>query len=275
MMKIPRVACIHDLSGFGRCSLTTAISILSASGVQACPAPTAILSKHSQFKSFYFSDLTDSMPPYLKNWDDIEFDGIYSGFLGSEKQIGIVSDFITDRKDSDYPTCIIVDPVMGDNGKLYATYTEGMREGMKKLVPLADLTTPNITEACFLTDTEYTGENISMDKARELAKKIEDMGCCRTVLTGIVKKNSIVNMAYQDGAFEFDEIRRDSRVFSGTGDIFASVVTAFIMKGTTVAEAVAIAGKFISEAIDYTIKAGTPLSDGVVFEPVLYTLGDI
>ena len=114
-----------------------------------------------------------------------------------------------------------------------------------------------------------------MDKARDLAKKIEDMGCYRTVLTGIVKKNSIVNMSYQDGAFEFDEIRRDSRVFSGTGDIFASVVTAFIMKGTTVAEAVAIAGKFISEAIDYTIKAGTPLSDGVVFEPVLYTLGDI
>ncbi|MGN1480903.1 MAG: phosphomethylpyrimidine kinase, partial [Porcipelethomonas sp.] len=122
-MRIPRAACINDLSGFGRCSLTTAISIISSAGVQACPVPTAVLSKHTGFKSFYFSDLTDSMEPYINDLSDIEFDGIYSGFLGSERQIKITADFISERKKFENPPCIIIDPVMGHNGKPYPTST--------------------------------------------------------------------------------------------------------------------------------------------------------
>lgn len=274
-MRIPRAACINDLSGFGRCSLTTAISIISAAGVQACPLPTAVLSKHTGFKKFYFSDLTDGMEPYIDNWGDLEFDGIYSGFLGSERQIKITGDFISDRKKLENPPCIIIDPVMGDGGKLYPTYTPEMQKKIKDLIALADLITPNITEACFLTETEYTGEDISYNKAKEIALKLENMGCGHIALTGIVKGNSILNMTYEYGIAEFDELHRETRTFSGTGDIFASVVCALILKGATVAEAVSVAGKFISESIEYTIKLNTPLSEGVVFEPLLYMLGNI
>jgi pyridoxine kinase len=273
-MRIPRVACINDLSGFGRCSLTTAISIMSAAGVQVCPVPTAVLSKHTGFDSFYFSDLTESMVPYMDNWDDIDFDGIYSGFLGSEKQIKIVEDFILKNQSREHPVCIIVDPVMGDAGKLYPTYTPEMRDRMKALISHADLITPNITEACFLTGTEYKGEDISIDEAKELAVKLSDSGCKRVALTGIVSKNSMINLTYSDGEFDIDELHRETRIFSGTGDIFASVVAAFIMKGTTVFEAVSFAGKFISMAIEKTVELNTPLSEGVVFEPLLYVLGN-
>lgn len=274
-MRIPRAACINDLSGFGRCSLTTAISVISAAGVQVCPVPTAILSKHTGFDSFYFSDLTDSMSPYTTDWRELEFDGIYSGFLGSVKQIKIVENFINEHKSDKVTPYIIVDPVMGDKGRLYPTYTLEMQSEMRSLVSRADLITPNITEACFLTGTEYTGEEISMNFAKELLKKLAFSGCGQIVLTGIVKDSNIVNMTLSEGNISIDERYRESRVFSGTGDIFASVVCAFILKGASVAEAVEKAGKFISLSIENTLKLETPLSEGVVFEPVLHMLRDI
>lgn len=274
-MRIPRVACINDLSGFGRCSLTTAISVISAAGVQVCPVPTAVLSKHTGFDSFYFSDLTDSMLPYTADWRELEFDGIYSGFLGSVKQIKIVENFINEHKSDKTSPYIIVDPVMGDKGRLYPTYTLEMQSEMRSLVSRADLITPNITEACFLTGTEYTGEEISMSSARELLKKLACLGCGQIVLTGIVKGDNMVNMTLSEGNISVDERYRESRVFSGTGDIFASVLCAFILKGASVAESVEKAGKFISLSIENTLKLGTPLSEGVVFEPVLHILRDI
>lgn len=274
-MRIPRAACINDLSGFGRCSLTTAISVISAAGVQVCPIPTAVLSKHTGFDSFYFSDLTDSMTPYTADWRELEFDGIYSGFLGSVKQIKIVENFINEHKSDKTSPYIIVDPVMGDKGRLYPTYTADMQNEMKGLASCADLITPNITEACFLTDTEYIGEEISMSAAKELIKKLACLGCGQIVLTGIVNGDNMVNMAFSDGIISVDERYREGRVFSGTGDIFASVVCAFILKGFSAAEAVEKAGKFISLSIENTLKLGTPLTEGVVFEPVLHMLGEI
>lgn len=274
-MRIPRVACINDLSGFGRCSLTTAISVISAVGVQVCPVPTAVLSKHTGFSSYYFSDLTNCMKAYTDDWDEISFDGIYSGFLGSVEQIQIVEDFIIKHKNRRKKPYVIVDPVMGDSGKLYSTYTSEMQREIKRLVSCADLITPNITEACFLTDTPYIGEEISRNTAMELGKKLEQTGCKNIVLTGIAEGETIVNMTLSDGEIFFDELHRETRVFSGTGDIFASVVCAFIMKGATVSQAVEIAGKFISKAIEHTIALDTPLSEGVVFEPLLYNLGGV
>ena len=274
-MRIPRVACINDLSGFGRCSLTTAIAILSASGVQACPVPTAILSKHTGFDSFYFKDLTDSLNPYMKDWQSLDFDGIYSGFLGSAKQIDAVENFIKAHKSSNNAPCVVVDPVMGDAGKLYATYTPEMQDKMKKLAMHADIVTPNITEACFLTDTPYIGEDIYPHAATELIKKLGNQIESKIVLTGIVKQDKIINMTYSGGSIELSEINREKNIYSGTGDIFSSIVCAFILKGKPLHKAVEIAGKFISMAIEQTSISNTSLTEGVVFEPLLYKLGNI
>lgn len=273
-MRIPRVACINDLSGFGRCSLTTALSVISAAGVQVCPVPTAILSKHTGFPSFYFSDLTDSMTPYLENWNDLSFDGIYSGFLGSPAQIKIVENFILKQKENNPKTSIIIDPVMGDNGKLYPTYTNEMYRRMQKLISHADIVTPNITEACFLTDTKYSGESISAKEAEMLTEHLCEMGSKQVVLTGIVHNDRIINMTYDGIKFSFDDIHRKYEIFSGTGDIFSSVICALILKGKTLPEAVIAAGKFISKAIENTLKAQSPLSEGVIFEPLLHTLSE-
>lgn len=267
-MRIPRAACINDISGFGRCSLTTAIAILSASGVQACPVPTAVLSKHTGFKEFYFHDLTDSLPPYLENWKDLEFDGIYSGFLGSAAQIKAVSDFIDSHN-----VCAIIDPVMGDAGKLYATYTDEMQSEMLTLAKKADILTPNITEACFLTGTKYCGEEIDIDTAIKLVKNLRNVTNARIVLTGIVKGDKIMNMTYDEEGIQLSEVTRENQIFSGTGDIFSSIVCAFILKGKSLHTAVDIAGDFISQAIRRTVSCETPLSEGVIFEPLLYKLG--
>lgn len=274
-MRIPRAACINDLSGFGRCSLTTAIAVLSASGVQACPIPTAVLSKHTGFKNYYFKDLTESLDTYMMDWNELDFDGIYSGFLGSAKQIHAVEKFIEKHKTSDAKPCVIVDPVMGDSGKLYATYTKEMRKEMKRLAMHADILTPNITEACFLTGSEYKGEDISLEDATDLVKKIGSMINGNIVLTGIVKKDKIINMTYSSGNIQLSEVKRESHIFSGTGDIFSSVVCAFVLKGFSLHDAVDIAGKFISAAIEKTIISDTPLSEGVVFEPVLFKLNSL
>lgn len=274
-MRIPRVACINDLSGFGRCSLTTAIAILSAAGVQACPVPTAILSKHTGFESYYFKDLTDSLDPYMKDWELLEFDGIYSGFLGSAAQIEAVERFIESHRKKANPTCVIIDPVMGDAGRLYATYTPQMQKEMKRLTKYADILTPNITEACFLTDTEYCGEEIYLKKATELVKKLSEKTQAKIVLTGIVKQDKILNMTYSGGDIQLSEVVREKRIYSGTGDIFSSVVCAQILKGKPLYKAVDIAGEFISEAIERTSVTGAPLTEGVVFEPLLYKLGKI
>lgn len=270
-MRIPRAACINDISGFGRCSLTTAISVLSAAGVQACPIPTAILSKHTGFDKFFFHDFTHCLKPYMSDWEDIEFDGIYSGFLGSGEQIQAVEEFIKHHGNG----CVVVDPVMGDSGKLYATYTKQMQKEMKRLVSLADILTPNITEICFLTDTEYCGEEIFPEQAVTLIKKLREKTSAKIVLTGISKGDKMLNMTYDSAGISISEVQRENRVFSGTGDLFASVICAFILKGRSLHRSVDIAGRFISQAIERTVSSGTPLSEGVIFEPILHKLWDM
>lgn len=273
MNKAPRVACINDISGFGRCSLTTTISILSVCGIQPCPAPTAILSRHTGFSEYFFDDFADKLSPYLKNWNGIEFDGIYSGFLGSAQQIAIVSDYIdnctaTQKK----PPLTIIDAVMGDCGKLYSTYTIEMCEKMRHLVCHADIITPNVTEACLLTDTEYKGEYLSDSQARELALRLTDMGSKSVVITGIRRGDNIINFSYENNEFHESEIHCISRNFSGTGDIFASVVCACVINGHSLKSASEIAGNFVHAAAQYTIDVGAPISEGVVFEPWLNKL---
>ena len=272
MYTVPKVAAINDMSGVGRCSLTIAIPVLSVMGVQCCPLPTAILSRHTGFESFYFKDLTEILPQYIQNWKDskVKFDAVYSGFLGSFEQIRITEELIKayDKK----PLCVI-DTVMGDNGHIYSTYSEKMCSEMKRLVSLADVITPNVTEACYLTDTEYTGENISLDMAEMLAKKLCDIGTKSVVITGIDNGDTLVNLVYENGKAMPVFIPKANKVFSGTGDIFASVLTGSLVKGNSLILATKTASDYIYKCLEFTIKNNAPVAEGVLFEPLLFTLG--
>lgn len=270
---IPRVAAINDLSGFGRCSLTVAIPVLSAMGVQCCPLPTAILSQHTGFDRFFFSDFTPHLPEYIESWrsQGIEFDTVYSGFLGSQEQIHLVDRFIDTQKNA----LIFVDPVMGDRGKVYATYTPEMCGGMRTLVSKASIVTPNITEACLLTDTAYPGESPDRDTVKMLAEKVGEMGPRYIVVTGIQEGRQITSLAYdkEERTHYIYSVERTEMPLMGTGDIFASVLCGGLTKGEDLLLSLRLACDFVRDTTRYTMELRTPPLDGVTFEPFLYRLG--
>ncbi len=187
MKRQKKIAVINDFSGFGRCSLTVSIPIISAMKIQCCALPTAILSNHTGYEDYFFDDYTDKMKAYYMKWEKLglKFDGIYSGFLGSEKQAKIVEDFI--ERFSNENTVVTVDPAMADNGKMYATIDERLCREMKNLIPLSHIITPNLTEACILTDTAYHDDEYSIGEIEEIADRLEKMGAKKIVITGIVK----------------------------------------------------------------------------------------
>lgn len=273
MRTVPRVACINDLSGFGRCSLTIALPVLSVMGVQACPAPTAVLSMHTGFPQYTFRDLTDTMSAYFESWSHLDFDWIYSGFLGSLGQISIVKQFFRAQKAVNPHCRILLDPVMGDDGRRYSTYTPELCDAMRELVAEADVITPNITEACLLTGTDYRGECLHHAEAIALAESLMQLGCKAAVITGIVQENSIGNLTYSAGHAQFSSVHRTECLFSGTGDLFASVLCGALARGEQLADAVSAAGAFVSEVTQYTLRMNTPAEEGVLFEPLLAGLG--
>lgn len=273
MRTVPRVACINDISGFGRCSLTTALPVLSVMGVQACPVPTAVLSQHTGFPQFTFTDLTDTLPDYFASWAELDFDWIYAGFLGSLGQIELVKQFFRSHKAKN-PACrILLDPVMGDCGRRYSTYSAELCDAVRELVAEADVITPNITEACLLTGADYHGECLHRHEAEQLAASLMPLGCPSVVITGIVQENTIGNLTYQDGASEFSAVHRTECLFSGTGDLFASVLCGALARGRSLSESVAVAGRFLSETTQHTLRQNTPAAEGVLFEPLLHQLG--
>ena len=248
-MRTPRVAAIHDMSGFGRCSLTVAIPVLSAMGLQCCPLPTAFLSTHTGgFEGFSFLDMTDEMPRAAEHWKtlDLGFQCIYSGFLGSERQIQIVSDFIRDFREED--TVVVVDPVMGDHGTVYQTYTPAMCEGMVHLAEQADVIVPNLTEAALLLGVPYgelpTGEN----GCREIVERLSLDGRRSVVLTGAYAAPELTGAMCFDaktGRTKSVQVRRIPREFYGTGDVFASVLAGALVKGETLPDASRQAVEFV------------------------------
>ena len=265
-----KIICINDLSGMGKCSLTVAIPILSVMGIQSVAVPTAILSAHTGFPNYSFFDFTDYMPDYLKNLSklNMNFDMIYSGFLGSENQIEIVLDFVRQNKESQF----LCDPVMGDNGEIYSTYTDKMCQEMKELVKNADIITPNITEASILTGIEYPGENISIEKPKELAKLLSSLGPKTVILTGIEPdEKTIINMAYKKETDDYIICKTNrSRIdYPGTGDIFASIIAGSLTNGEDISKALRKASDFIKEASDITIPVGSPKYCGIMFEKIL------
>ena len=269
-MSTPRIAAIHDLSCFGRCSLTIALPVLSAMGCQCCPLPTALLSAHTGFPGNTFLDLTAEMGRIADHWAamDLQFDAIYSGFLGSADQVDTVARFFAPFKKSD--TAVIVDPVMGDHGTAYRTCTPELCRGMRVLAENSDVITPNLTEAALLLDRPY--EEIRQADAYEVVRRLSLGGRRSVVLTGYSSESG------QTGALCFDrdsgeskavQTPREPQDFSGTGDLFASVLAGGVARGVPLFQAAQAAADFVRDCIARTLAEGLTEQDGVDFEPLL------
>lgn len=273
---VPRVAAIHDLSGFGRSSLTVIMPILSTMGVQVCPLPTAVLSTHSAFPEYHFHDLTDELNPMIDHWKKLalRFDGIYSGYMGSVKQIDIVRDFIRDFRHSDQ--LVVVDPVLGDNGKLYRSFSSAMVSEMKELVRDANVITPNLTEAAFLLDEHYT-EEITESELKDWSRRLSAFGPKTVIITSAPVtdrrgKTSVV--AYNGTDDRFWKVVCDymPASYPGTGDAFASVITGSLLQGDSLPIAIDRAVQFISIAVRATFGYNYQPSEGILLEKVLSSL---
>lgn len=268
-----KIAMLNDFTGFGRCSIAVAMPIISYMKVQCCPVPTSIFSNHTGYGSYFFDDYTDKMPDYIKEWKklDLKFEAITSGFLGSAEQIAIVKSFIKEFRTN--RTKVIIDPVMGDHGKLYSTYTDEMCKEMKELVEYADIITPNLTECCFLTDTPYKEEKWKMKELLAMAQNLCSQGPKKVVVTGIRQGDFIANLVYEDGIAP--RILRTHKVGterSGTGDVFSSIIAADAVNGVAFDKSVKKASNFVKKCIMRSIELDIPKTDGVCFEEVLHTL---
>jgi len=274
---VPKVAAIHDLSGYGRGSLTTVIEVLATMGIQPCPLPTAVLSTHTGgFKDYKFIDLTEELPEYINHWEtlNLDFDAIYSGFLGSTKQVDIVIDFIKRfKREEQY---VIIDPVLGDNGQTYDTFGPAMVKKMKSLVKEADIITPNITEAQFLLDKK---ENLINNHkvAKNWLKKLSDFGPNVVVITsvpGYKDKEKTSVLGYDKNYNRFWKVDCDyiPANFPGTGDLFTSILVGSILTGDSLPMAIDRAVQFISLAVRTTYGYDFPEREGVLLERILGNL---
>ena len=267
---IKKVAAVHDLSCIGRCSLTVILPVLSCMGIQVCPLPTAILSTHpGGFTDVAICDFTSHIPDFSAHWqrEGIGFDCIYSGFLASEEQIGIVSRFIEDF--SSRRPLVLVDPVMGDDGKLYSFFTNTMKEKIKALVQKADVITPNYTEAGFLLGEPWESLVADAGALQSWLVRLSEMGPPRVVVTGVpLPCSKVANLGYDRSLNQFWQFTSDliPAKYPGTGDIFASVLLGDLLRGSPLPKAISRAGNFVSAAVRDTFTAGTPAREGILLE---------
>ncbi|MCL2085086.1 MAG: pyridoxamine kinase [Oscillospiraceae bacterium] len=273
MTKVKRVAAIHDLSGFGRCSLAVAMPALSAMGAQCVALPTAYLSANTAFSGFTFFDMTEQMVEAARHWEDmgLRFDALYSGFLGSERQIDVVAGFFdTFKRGGD--TMVVVDPVMGDDGKPYKTYTPNMCSRMRELADKADLITPNVTEACILLNRPYESLPSRTEDYEDWLRELSGGGARSVVITGVRPSPcKIGQVCYDRDTGDCAYIGRSyvGRMFHGTGDLFSSVTVGALMRGAPLADAVDLAAGFVHECCELSLADGTPPAEGVRFESLL------
>lgn len=279
-----RVALINDLSGFGKCSLTAAIPVISVMGIQACPLPTAVLSAQTGFSEFYCDDFTDKMDYFTEQWKKmgVSFDGIYSGYLAGTSQIAKVMHFLEQFQEEG--TLYLADPVMGDHGKFYSMANDEFLAGMRELSQMADVITPNLTELCFLAGADYEAvtacrhEADYTDRIKSLCERI--MAKAKkpqtVVVTGILiekeGKEYVGNLAVSAGQCFYVETRYTGIGYSGTGDLFTSVVCGSLINGLSVREAVEKATFFLQEAIEEAAALEIPRNHGVQFEKYLFKL---
>ena len=274
-MKNPveKICAVHDLSGFGRCALSVIIPTLSVMGFQVCSLPTATLSTHTGgFENFVFRDLTCDMEGFFEHWkeESVEFKAFYSGFLGNERQIDIVEKMI---KSCEKDTLIFVDPVMGDDGELYSTYTEEMRRGVARLVRHAHVITPNTTEAAFLLDRapmmRYTVEEVE-----EMVLSLTEICSGSIAVTGVEAHGEVGCAYYEKGQdkVKFYMHKKHEKSYPGTGDIFASVLLGRIMKKDSLSSSVKHACDFIDDLVGYSKQFDYPVREGVLLESRLSVL---
>jgi len=273
---IQRVAAVHDLSGFGRVSLTAVIPVLSNMGIQVCPLPTAVLSAHSQFKNYSFVDLTLNMQAMIKHWKElnISFDSIYSGYLGSPEQVDILVSFISDFKNEDQ--LIVVDPVLGDNGKRYSSLRPEMIPEMRRLIRHADVITPNITELFLLLDKPFDPE-ISREKVQEYLVELAGKGPGIVIVTSVPepstsKSTSVIAFNKNEKRFWKVSCNYLPANYPGTGDAFTSVITGALLQGDSLPIALDRAVQFISIGVRATFGHAYDPKDGILLERVLHQL---
>ncbi len=264
-----KIAVINDLSGYGRCSLTVALPVLSAMGVQCCPVPTSILSNHTGFPVYFFDDYTDKMQPYLDKWKELglSFDGIITGFLGSQRQIQIVMDMLRTFLSED--TRVIDDQIMGDGGTPYATCTPQLCSRMRELAAMGDIITPNVTEACILTGQPYRTD-WKREELSALAGQLRSLGPACVIITGIEEGGCLTNLVSVRGREDtYITCRRSGENRPGTGDVFTAVVSGACILGRQPEEAVRLAADFVKRAIACSEKLEVPRENGVCFELLL------
>ncbi len=263
-----KCAVINDLSGFGKCSLTAAVPIISVMGSEVHPLPTAVLSNQTAYGSWKSVPLTDAMPKFIFEWEklDVNFDAIMTGFVADEKQLEIINSFIEKFKKE--KTVLVVDPVMADNGSFYCGYTGTMCEKIREICFKADIITPNIAELAYLADEEYS-ENF--DDIKAYALKLRNQGMKSIVATGYKSGNKISNIVFDDSGVSISESNLYGGYYSGTGDILSSIVTGGILRGMPLFDAVSLAGSFISKVICCMEKSNSIANhnDGIDFEEYL------
>ena len=270
-----KVAAVHDLSGFGRCSLTVVLPVLSAMGVQVSCLPTAVLSTHTGgFQGYTFRDLTEDIGPFFRHWkkEGLQFDALYTGYLGSADQIHLVDEFLTAFRTRE--NLILVDPVMGDHGKLYSLYTPEMALGMKKLCARADVIVPNMTEAAWLTGMPYRENGHDEEYLHTLCEKLLELGAKQVVITGAIPEAGRIGAACHDGReMKIYAPERIPAAYDGTGDLFASVLLGALLHRRSLNESVVLAADFTRECVARSVENGTDRHHGVDFEPLLWKLG--
>lgn len=272
---IPRIAAVHDLCGYGKCSLGVAIPVLSAAGCDVCPVPTGLFSSHTAFPGWYMHDTTDILRDYLNAWRgiDVQIDAVYSGFLGAPEQVDVIRSLY-----QEFPDAIkMVDPVMADHGKVYPTYTPELCEAMASLAADADILTPNLTEAAIILGEpigdEWGGADIPDEEAERIARALLDKGAKNVVLKGIQREGDDIIRNFVASASTPDIVEVGNEyvpyMLHGTGDVYASCVLAAVMAGRSLVEGVAFAGDFVHDAMIVSADQPNFKDRGVSFEPLL------
>lgn len=264
-----RIVTVQDISCVGKCSLTVALPIISAMGTEAAVLPTAVLSTHTMFKGFTFCDLTDEIEPISSHWkkENIDFDAVYTGYLGSARQISLTKDLISKFKGED--TLVLVDPAMADGGRMYTGFEKSFALEMATLCSVADIIVPNLTEASFMLGEEYVAEGYDEEYIKDMLKKLTSLGCKTAVITGVsFEKDKLGVMSYDSESGEYFSYFRERipESFHGTGDVFASTFLGALMRERSIGDSLKIATDFTVECIKATLGNPKERKYGVNFE---------
>ncbi len=268
-----KIAVVNDLSGFGKCSLAVALPIISSLGIECCPVPTAVLSNQTGYDNFYCVDFTEHLPSYIDIWkkQNVHFDSILTGYLASDKQVDIILDFIEYFGKN---SIVCVDPIMADDGVIYDTYDTALCDKVKMLIHKADIIIPNLTELCILCDEDYhkITKNLTIENVAKLGKSLLSEKLKTVIVTGIKTEGEILNIIVTNDSIDVVKSTLLKGSFSGTGDIFASIVCGEITSGKSVKDAVKLATTFISKSIKNTPSASDYEPNGVNFQENLHLL---